>query len=102
MKALYKSNYFSTHQSDRGRHFMLDLGHKTVRLSFCQLLAFRQKIKNIDLDAHFDGRNHHGMEIVFLCNREHIFVFNTLEVIDLKELIKGTFGVLELNSLVAH
>jgi hypothetical protein len=31
-----------------------------------------------------------------------LFVFDTLQVIDLKELLRSTFGILELNSLVSH
>jgi len=63
-------------------------------------LAFRQKVLRIDLDAHFTGENKHGIEILVLCNKEHILVFDTHQVIDLKEFMKGTFAMLELNSLV--
>lgn len=52
------------------------------------------------MEAHFNGTNPHGIEIVQLCNREHIFVFSSLEAADLKEFIKGTFAMMELNSLV--
>jgi hypothetical protein len=29
-------------------------------------------------------------------------VFDTLQIIDLKDLLRSTFGILELNSLVSH
>ncbi|HSP39938.1 MAG TPA: hypothetical protein VLN46_00795, partial [Gillisia sp.] len=80
--------------------FIFDLGHKTVQLSFCQLLAFRQNVLKIDLESHFSGKNKHGIEILVLCNREHIFILDTHQVIDLKEFMKGTFAMLELNTLV--
>lgn len=100
MKLLYSSQYYTSYQCDRGRCFYIDFNHKLIKLSFCQLLAFRQQIKNIDIEAHFNGKNHHGMEILQLCNREHIFVFSTLEVVDLRQFAKGTFAMMELNSLV--
>lgn len=100
MNLLFQSRYYSSYQSDRDRRFIFDMGNKTINLSFCQLLAFRQNVLKIDLDTHFSGENKHGMEILVLCNREHIFIFDTLEVIDLKEFIKGTFAMLELNTLV--
>ncbi|CAN5407758.1 hypothetical protein BH23BAC2_BH23BAC2_13800 [soil metagenome] len=101
MNLLYQSQFFTSYQSDRDRRFIFDFGHKTITLSFCQLLALRHKINKIDLATHFSGENKHGMEILVLCNREHIFIFNTLEIVDLKSLVRGTFGMLELNSLVS-
>ncbi len=101
MNLLYKSYYFASYQCDRNRSFFIDFGHKQVKLSFCQLLALRQKVQAIDLYTHFDEElNANGVEILSLCNREHLFILDTLQVIDLKELIRATFGMLELNSLV--
>lgn len=100
MNLLFQSRYFSSYQSDRDRRFIFDFGHKSIQLSFCQLLAFRQHVLRIDLDAHFTGENKHGLEILVLCNKEHILVFDTHQVIDLKDFMKGTFAMLELNSLV--
>lgn len=103
MNLLYKSYYFASYQCDKSRSFFIDFGHKKVKLSFCQLLSIRQKVLAIDLSSHFDeDLNYSGLEILTLCNREHLFIFDTLQVIDLKQLLKATFGILELNSLVTH
>lgn len=103
MNLLYKSYYFASYQCDSNRCFYLDFGHKQVKLTFCQLLSIRQKVQAINLDSHFDkDLNYNGIEILTLCNREHLFILDTLQVIDLKQLIKATFGMMELNSLVTH
>ncbi|MFD2517093.1 hypothetical protein [Salinimicrobium flavum] len=103
MNLLYKSYYFASYQCDSNRCFYLDFGHKKVKLTFCQLLSIRQKVQAINLDSHFDkDLNYNGIEILTLCNREHLFILDTLQVIDLKQLIKATFGMMELNSLVTH
>ena len=103
MNLLYKSYYFTSYQCDRSRCFYIDFGHKQVKFSFCQLLAIRQKVQRIDISSHFDkDLNYNGIEVITLCNREHLFVFDTLQVIDLKDLLRSTFGILELNSLVSH
>lgn len=103
MNLLYKTYYFASYQCDQSRSFVIDFGHKQVKFSFCQLLSLRHKIQAIDISSHFDkDLNYSGVEIITLCNREHLFIFDTLQVIDLKTLLKATFGVLELNSLVAH
>lgn len=100
MRVLHQTRFFSSYQNDRARSIYIDFGHKNVRFSFCQLLAFREQIKNIDLATHFNGENEHGLEIMSLCNREHLLVFNSLEILDLKELMYGTFAALELQSLL--
>lgn len=103
MNLLYKSYYFASYQCDQCRCFYIDFGNKQVKLSFCQLLSIRQKAQLIDISSHFDkNQNYNGIEILTLCNREHLFILDTLQVIDLKQLLKATFGVLELNSLVTH
>lgn len=103
MNLLYKTYYFTSYQCDHSRSFCIDFGHKKVSLSFCQLLALRQKVQAIDISSHFDkDQNYSGIEIITLCNREHLFVFDTLQVMDLKQLLKATFGILELNSLVIN
>ena len=102
MNLLYKSYNYASYQCDRSRCFYIDFGNKQVKFNFCQLLALRQKLMGINLNSHFDSDlNYHGIEILTLCNREHIFILDTLQVIDLQQLIRTTFGMLELNSLVA-
>ena len=100
MKVLYQSQFLTSYQCDKKRCFFIAFPHKTIQLGFCQLLAFRQQVNKIDLESHFNEKNQHGMEMLMLCNRQHFFIFNTLESIDLKEFITGTFAMLELNSLI--
>lgn len=100
MRILFQSRHYTSFQCDKGRCFYVDFGGKTVKLSFCQLLALRQQVRKINLTSHFSGENKHGIEILILCNKEHIFILNTSEVIDLQNLVHGTFVMLELNSLV--
>lgn len=99
METIHTSQYYSFFQSDKERCFYLDLGQKLVKLSFCQLLALRQKVWNIRIEDHFeDDGNVHGLEILVLCNKEHLFVLNTLEVLDLKELLVNVFSFLEIGT----
>lgn len=100
MNLIYESEYFRTYQCDSRRCFNLQTGEKNIPLSLCQLLAVRSKVMALDLASHFDGSNKHGIEILSLCNREHILILDTHQLIDLKHLVKTTFAMLELNALV--
>lgn len=99
MKAIYKSQFYALFQSQQERCFYIDFGQKTVRASFCQLLALRQKVLSIEIEDHFDSDlNQHGFELLQLCNKEHLFILNTHEVLDLKQLIQNGFVQLGISS----
>lgn len=98
MKVIYRSTYYTLYQSGEGRCFYIDFGQKLVKVSFCQLLAIRHKVLSIPIEDHFDGDlNKHGFELLQLCNKEHLFILNTLEVIDLKTLMEQGFSLLGLS-----
>ena len=103
MNLLFKSKHYVSYQCDSTRCFYVDFGEKKIRLRFCQLLDLRKKLNAIDISTHFDpDLNPHGLEIVTFCNREHLLILDTQQVLELKEVIKNTFGMLELNALVSH
>lgn len=96
MECLHQSKYFTIKQCDLKRCFRFEMAHKAVPLSFCQLIALRDKVQGIDIETHFDDeQNKHGMEILYFCNREHLIILNTFQVIDLKACIETTFAILQ-------
>lgn len=105
MERIHSSQYYTFFQSDTEKCFYIDFGQKLVCFRFCELLSLRQKLWDINIESHFDGDNPHGFEILSLCNKEHLFILNTLEVLDLKNLLTGAFIVLEIagqNSFLAQ
>ncbi len=99
MTTVYSSKFYTFYQSDTGRCYYIDFGQKLVKLSFCQLLALRQRIQTISIEDHFDSNmNKHGFEILMLCNKEHLFLLNTFEILDLMELLGNAFAVLGISS----
>jgi len=89
MNVIYRSTYYTLYQAVKERCFYLDFGQKTIRMSLCQLLALRHKILSISITDHFDSDlNKHGFEVLLLCNKEHLFILNTIEILDLKKLVE--------------
>lgn len=87
-----RSKYFAIYQCNLKRCFCLQTAHRSIHLSLCQLLAFREKVKKIDLNAHFYAeKNPSGLEVLLFCNREHVLILDTYQVIDLKKLIYMAF-----------
>lgn len=101
MILLEKSKYYSIHQAVDQRCFHVDFGQKSVQLSFCQLLALREKINAISMGSLFDtDTNKHGLYFLTLCNNEHLFVLNILEVLDLKSLVQNSFAAMGLSQKI--
>lgn len=49
----------------------------------------------MDLLAHFDEQgNTSGIEILLFCNREHVLILDTYQVIDLKDFVITVFAIL--------
>ncbi|MFC4220961.1 hypothetical protein [Flagellimonas marina] len=98
MNVIVASSYYTLYQSAKERCFYVDFGQKMVRMSLCQLLALRYKVMSIPIESHFDGDlNEHGFEILTLCNKEHLFVLNTYEILDLKGFVQQSFTALGLS-----
>lgn len=98
MNVIFQSTYYTLYEAADERCFYIDFGQKIVRMSLCQLLALRHKVINIAIEDHFDSDlNAHGFEVLMLCNKEHLFVLNTLEILDLKKLVSYSFVSLGLS-----
>ena len=99
MNVIFQSTYYTLYQANNERCFYLDFGQKTVRMSLCQLLSLRYKIMGINIEDHFDSDlNSHGFEVLMLCNKEHLFILNTLEILDLKNLVENSFMAIGLSA----
>ncbi|WP_318310576.1 hypothetical protein [Flagellimonas crocea] len=99
MNVIFQSTYYTLYQASDERCYYIDFGQKTVRMSLCQLLSLRHKVMSIDIEAHFDSDlNSHGFEVLMLCNKEHLFILNTLEVLDLRNLVEHGFMILGLSA----
>ena len=103
MNVIVQATYYTLYQAADKRCFYLDFGQKIVRMSLCQLLSLRHKVMSINIESHFDSDlNAHGFEVLMLCNKEHLFILNTLEVLDLKKLVSNSFVSLGLSADVAE
>jgi hypothetical protein len=96
---VFKTNNTSLTFCDASNKFTLQLFNEDISLSLCALIAFKKKVKDIDLISMFDS-NHSGIEIISLVYCDRIFVLTIQDILDLRELFNGTFAMLELNSVI--
>lgn len=92
MILLESTEFYSLREATEERCYYLDFQEKRIRLTFCQLLALRQKLHSLEIQSLFyDESNAHDFKILTLCNNEHLFLVSTIEIIDLKRLLQNAF-----------
>ncbi len=101
MEQLFASKYYTSYQDVKARCFYLDCEYKIVKLSFCQLLNLRNKVKQLSSPEHIEYMlNHSDVTLLTFCDKEHILILDTLQILDLKELIQATFAIMELETSI--
>lgn len=96
---VFSTPFGSVHQCDKGNCVYLNFSGRKAQYKLACLQRLKRVIDNIDL-ARMTDVDHPGIEIIFLCGAEECFVLDLQEIINLKELINGTFTMLELNSIL--
>lgn len=90
-------------QNDKDNRFYLDFKGKEYRLAVCSLIAFKAKLDQMNIEEMLlSDASINSLEIVPLCNKEHLLVLTLDEIIEMKDLISGTLVMLELNSIVTQ
>jgi hypothetical protein len=78
------------YQNDRECCWYIDFAGKLVRL-----------IYRVDIEAAIlDSSKTPEIEMVFICACNHCYFLNLLQIISLKELLEGSFAMLELNQIL--
>ena len=92
------TSYYTLREASQERCYYLDSKEKRIRLTFCQLLALRERLNKISVEELFNtDKNQHDLTIVTLCGHQYFFLLSTLEVIDLKKVIRNAFVVMGLS-----
>lgn len=98
-KTLYSTNSCSFDQCDRSESFNLKIFGRSIDLKIFELIVFKNKICSIDL-MHLISSSSPDLEIIYLRCSNQLFVFSIFEILELRELLKGGFAMMVLNSLI--
>ncbi len=96
---VYQTGHASVYQCDANDSFVLCLGEERLTFSVCEFIAFRRRLQQIDLDD-LVASDTPDLEIVNLPHCDRLFVLTASEVLALRELLAGSFAMLELNSII--
>jgi hypothetical protein len=91
----------SIFQSDQEGCWYIDFAGKVARFDYRNILKLKKAVSQIDLEALICNPSKGGdLEIIFICACDHCYVLSILEIISLKDLLEGTFAMLELNHII--
>lgn len=91
----------SVYQSDSENCWYIDFVGKLARFDYRNLLKLRKAIYQIDIEnILLTSDKSADVEIIFICACDHCYVLSLIQVIALKELLQGTFVMLELNHII--
>jgi hypothetical protein len=89
------------YQSDAERCWYVDFAGKIAKFDYRCLLKLRKAVYHIDIEqVLLTSSKAPDVEIIFICACDHCYVLSILQIIALKELLEGTFVMLELNHIL--
>ncbi len=98
-EVLFETSNSRISQSDSLEKYLLNFQKEVFAFRACELISFRRKIQNIDLTSLLDSETP-DIEIINMPHCNRLFILTVFEVLELRELLAGTFTMLELNSLI--
>ena len=101
MTEVFKTNAGAIYQCDDERCWYVDFAGKLAKFDYRCLLKLRKAVYHVDIEQTLlDSTKAPDVEIIFICACDHCYVLTLLQIIALKEILEGTFVMLELNNII--
>lgn len=101
MTEVFSTNKGSIFQNDAERCWYVNFAGKSARFDYRCLLKLRKAVYNVDIEGLLlDTTKSPDVEIIFICACDHCYVLTLMQIIELKEILEGTFVMLDLNRII--
>jgi hypothetical protein len=98
---VFSTKYGAIYQSDAERCWYVDFAGKVAQFDYRCLLKLKKAVYNVDIEAKLlQTSKDPDVEILFICACDHCYILSLLQIIALKELLEGTFVMLQLNHIL--
>lgn len=89
------------YQSDTERCWYVDFAGKVAKFDYRCLMKLKKAVYNVNIEAKLlESSKDPDVEIIFICACDHCYILSLLQIIALKDLLEGTFVMLQLNSIL--
>jgi hypothetical protein len=98
---VFSTKYGAIYQSDAERCWYVDFAGKVAKFDYRCLLKLKKAVYSVDIEAKLlQTSKDPDVEILFICACDHCYILSLLQIIALKELLEGTFVMLQLNHIL--
>lgn len=98
---VFSNSKGAIYQSDSECCWYVDFAGKLAKFDYRNLFKLKKAVYLIDIEQMLlDSSKAPDLEIIFICACDHCYVLSLLQIIELKELLQGTFVMLELNHIL--
>jgi hypothetical protein len=98
---VFNTSKGAVYQSDSEGCWYVDFAGKLAKFDYRNLLKLQKAVYRIDIETLLlSSDKAPDLEIIFICACDHCYVLSLIEIIALKELLQGTFVMLELNHII--
>ncbi len=98
---IFKTEKGAVYQSDTARCFWLEFKGQRNAYKINQLKHLMRRVKHINLaEMASNPHNAFDLEIIYSPTQGHCWVLTLCEIIQLRNLLEGTWAMLELNSII--
>lgn len=98
---VYSTKLGAIYQSDSENCWYVDFAGKLARFDYRNLLKLKKAVYQIDIEKLLlNNDKAPDLEIIFICACDHCYVLSLIQIIAMKELLQGTFVMLELNHII--
>ncbi|PYF72930.1 hypothetical protein [Pedobacter nutrimenti] len=98
---VFSTSKGAVYQSDKESCWYIDFAGKVACFDYRNILKLKKAIYGINIEEILmDSSKSADVEIVFICACDHCYVLTVLEIIAFKELLEGTFVMLNLNHII--
>lgn len=97
---VYATKHCSIEQCDKTNSFFINLFGEDLEMDVCTMLAFKTRIFAVNIERLLLDDHRQDIEIIPLHCQDRVLVYTAEEIIELRELLSGTFTILEMNSII--
>ncbi|MCC5920391.1 MAG: hypothetical protein LAT68_08945 [Cyclobacteriaceae bacterium] len=84
---------------EKREQFILNFQNTSLELKICELIKLRNKINEVDI-IHMLSVDTPDIEVFYLPMSQRFLILNLREILELKELLSGSFVMLDLNTTI--
>jgi hypothetical protein len=98
---VFGTQHGAVYQCDAERCWYVNFAGKVAKFDYRCLLKLKKAVYNVDIEAKLlDSSKDPDVEIIFICACDHTYILTLLQIIALKEILEGTFVMLQLNNII--